>query len=170
MNSNTYSTLVADSRSGYAIYGARSGGGLDQVKWSAGWTTTSLNGNTYTALASDSQDDNYVYGARSGGGLDSIDLNGSSGLWVTNSLNSNTYVALAADSQDGNYVYGARAGGGLDTIEWASGWGDQLAEQQCVRRFDRRQPEVLMKSMAHDPAAGWIRSNGLLPMDGAPIR
>ena len=116
-----YSAMAGDGANATTFFGAKSGGGVDQVRWTgSAWSAAEIAPGTYSGVAGEGGG-NVVFGAKSGGGVDQIAWNGSG--WSVNEITTNTYSVVAGDGANGNTLFGAKAGGGVDQIRWGgSSW------------------------------------------------
>lgn len=115
-----------------AFWGAKVGGGVDYLYYSAGNVikydpASNLTG-TYNALAPANAGTLILssYGARAGGGIDFLYYNGTTAVAQNTLLNSSTvYQALSLNTAAGNAqgFWGARVGGGVDYMYYTgAGW------------------------------------------------
>lgn len=57
VSDDSYVALVTNATNDYDIYAARADGGLDDIYYSGGWQTSSLNNHSYSVLAADKRGD-----------------------------------------------------------------------------------------------------------------
>ena len=70
----TYVSITADGVDDYHFYGAKAGGGVDEIYYSGGvWNTVvdKMPG-TYVSLTADATREYLIYGAKAGGGVDEM--------------------------------------------------------------------------------------------------